>query len=125
MKPALFNAFVAPGKSLRRKRMSTSCVLRTAASSTRETQAATAFPPATAYGTPAASRAATARRNRSRTFSTARIILSQETSPMGPGFWLLGAAPGIFDCLFVAAVPIGELYPEFVYDAKGGIRTGF
>src|SRR5689334_24336457 len=125
MKPALFSAFVAAGKSLRRNRMSTSCVLRTAASSTRETHAATAFPPATAYGIPAASRAATARRNRSRTFSTARIILSQETSPIAPGLWLQGAAPGIFNCPFVAAVPIGQLYPEFAHNAKAGIFIGF
>src|SRR5262245_15371688 len=62
--------------------MSTSCVLRTAASSTRDTQAATALPPATAYGTPAFSRAPVARSSRWRTFSTARIILSQETSPI-------------------------------------------
>src|SRR5271165_4594116 len=39
----------------------------------------------------ACSKAAAARRNRSRTFSTARIILSQETSPIGPGGLLRGA----------------------------------
>ena len=40
------------------------------------TQLATAFPPMTAYGMPAASRAFAVRSHRSRTFSTARIILS-------------------------------------------------
>jgi hypothetical protein len=79
--PALTSAAVADGKSLRRNSKSTSCVLRTAASSTRETHAATALPSATAYGTRAASKAATARLKRSRTFSPARIILSHETSP--------------------------------------------
>jgi len=57
---------------------STSCGLRTAARSTRATQAATALPPATAYGIFAARNAAVARNTRSRTASTASIILCQE-----------------------------------------------
>ena len=48
----------------------------------RDTQAATALPPATAYGMLAFSSAAVARNIRSRTFSTAPIIRSQETGPM-------------------------------------------
>src|SRR4051812_12030999 len=58
-------------KSSRRIRMSTSWVLRTADSSTDDTHAATAFPPATAYGIFAAFSAAVARNSRWRTFSTA------------------------------------------------------
>jgi hypothetical protein len=83
-------ATFAGSKSVRRNRISTSWVFRTAASSTLETQAATALPPATAYGIPAASRAAVARISRSRTFSTARIILSQDTSPKLGGVVVVG-----------------------------------
>src|SRR5262245_18174343 len=63
--------------------MSTSWVLRTAARSTRATQTATAFPPITAYGTAAASRAAVARNRRSRTSCTAPTRRSRTTSAVG------------------------------------------
>jgi Mg-chelatase subunit ChlI len=49
--------------------------IRTAASSTRATQAATACPPTTTWGIPAARSASDARSARSRTASTAAIIL--------------------------------------------------
>src|SRR5208282_3871819 len=64
----------------RRIRISTSRVLRTESSSPMATHSATALPPTTAYGTPAASSARVALRSRSLTFSAAMSALSQ---PMG------------------------------------------
>src|SRR5207302_4692744 len=85
MKPIASRATFAAGKSCRRRRMSTSCVKRTSDSSTRATQFPTAFPPMTAYGTPALSRAAVARSRRSRTLFTARSIRSSSCKPSGSG----------------------------------------
>src|SRR5262249_28979672 len=74
----------AAGRSARRINRSTSRVPRTASSSTRPTHSATALPPATAYGTPASSRALVALRNRSLTFSAAMSALSHPTGPTVP-----------------------------------------
>src|SRR5882757_8648935 len=86
MKPAWPSATLARSRSARRRRISTSCVLRTAASSTSLTQAATALPPMIAYGICACSKAWAVRRKRSRTFSTAVTILSQAS-------WLMTCVP--------------------------------
>ena len=56
LNPPASIAVIAAGKSVRRSNMSTSRVVRTAASSAWATQARTAFPPMIAYGIPARSR---------------------------------------------------------------------
>ncbi len=81
IKPPASKADFARSKSARRINRSTSRVNRTRLSSTRVIHAATACPPITAYGMPLCSSRAVARSSLSRTFSTARSILSSEKSP--------------------------------------------
>jgi len=69
-------ATIARSRSARLRSTSTSCVLRTAASSIVATHVATALPPTTAYINPAVSKTRAVRTSLSRTFSTALTILS-------------------------------------------------